>query len=242
MVSPPTQLVRRLLEQEVGARIASVALFEAVQGRAPASLAELVALVDGPLRAVLRRKVEVARADEVIDRISYAIAPESLEMQLPPDEPATVEVSIEDTGPTGLARPKADATASWPTFGSVVSLVVLAAGKSFEGRLATALGDERVVVRTASGRAAVVRMLAEEPALVLVDASDYPRLDPNVVLAACSALPAATTCVLWGSELPFGRQFNELLDERPRPWVTLELREGIAPLLDIVRSRRRVEP
>ena len=52
-------------------------------------------------------------------------------------------------------------------------------------------------------------------------------------------MASTTACVVWGRELPYGRVLAEATEASGRAWITLEKKEGIAPLLDLVRSRRK---
>src|SRR5690606_36584861 len=101
-------------------------------------------------------------------------------------------------------------------------------------------GEQRVAPVTVRSRESLRRALDDRtPALFLVDATDFPAIDPNRVLAAAESLAGTTMCVLWGAELPYGKNLERAIESQAHPWITLALREGIDPLLGLVRSRRR---
>ncbi len=77
--------------------------------------------------------------------------------------------------------------------------------------------------------------LGREPSHV-ADATDFPPFGPSAVVAPSPRLPSTTTGVPWGAELPHESTLARALEGDGRE---VELREGIAPLLDGVRSRRR---
>ena len=45
--------------------------------------------------------------------------------------------------------------------------------------------------------------------------------------------------MLWAPKLPYGKSFQKELTPAVREWLTFDQREGIDPLLDLIRSRRR---
>ena len=85
-------------------------------------------------------------------------------------------------------------------------------------------------------------VLEGAPPIFLLDASDAAPIEAQRLLMTAEQLPDTTVCVLWGSELPYGRTLAKAVAAQQRSWVVLELREGISPLLDLVRSRRKAHP
>lgn len=229
----PTRVLRRTLEQALDSRLASSLLFEALGasgGGVPQSREEVLAVVHGTLRDALARRVGQGEAASIVERIDHALADAY-------DAVATQEVPLDQLA----AQTSPDeATAAFPTDDRAVRVIVVAGGRGFEQRLAVALGERRIAPHTVRSHEGLRQALDDDaPAIFLVDASDFPAIDPAHLLAAGEALPRATTCVLWGAELPYGKNLLRSIAAHERPWTTLELREGIDPLLDLVRSRRR---
>ena len=228
-----TRILRRTLEGALDTRAASAILFEALSAagnRVPQTRAEVLAVVRGPLHEVLARRFAADVAEELVGRIEEELAPRV-------EDPVTLEQPLDELA---AETRRDDATATFHTADGVVPVLVVAAGRGFESRLAVALGERRAAPFTVSSHEALgYAMRDSAPPVFLVDASDFPRIDTRHLLAAGAALPPTTTCVLWGAELPYGKSFARAITTQERPWVTLELREGIAPLLDLIRSRRR---
>jgi hypothetical protein len=229
----PTRIVRRTLEDALETRAASAVLFEALSAagnQVPQTRAEVLAVVRGPLRHALEKRLDVERADEIVAKIEGELLPVY-------EEPRTVELPLDELA----AETRGDeATASYVTADSAVPVLVVAAGRSFTARLAMALGDGRVAPYTISdARALGIALGGTAPPIFLIDASDYPSIDATDLLSSAARLPMTTACVLWGADLPYGRTLARTIAAQKRQWVVLELREGIAPLLDLIRSRRR---
>ena len=101
------------------------------------------------------------------------------------------------------------------------------------------LGENRVATYPTHDKDSFDTAVDEaDPAVVLIDGTDFPSIEARDVLKMFHVLPPTTARVLWGAELPYGRNLIELLEGDARGWVILELKEGISPLLDLVRSRR----
>ncbi len=231
-VSSPTRVLRRALEDALETRAASSILFEALSDagkRIPQTLEEVLEVVRGPLRGVLTRRLGEHQGLALVMRIEAELVPAGGEL-------ATMELSLDELA---AETRREDATAAFPTADRAVPVLIVAAGRAFEHRLAVALGERRAAPTTVTGHDGLRHALSgEPPSIFVVDASDLPAIDPSRVIAAAAAFPATTTCVLWGPRLPYGRRFTAAMAGSARSWLTLELREGIEPLLDLVRSRR----
>jgi hypothetical protein len=75
------------------------------------------------------------------------------------------------------------------------------------------------------------------PAIVLVDASDFPSIEPTDLAAAMGKAGEAVRAI-WGADLPYGQGVLAAAQRLGIPTTPLDRREGIAPLMDLVRSRR----
>lgn len=227
----PTRVLRRTLEESLDTGIVSSVLFEAIGAagnRVPDTMADVLAIVRGPLQDVLTRRLGHELALELVQLLEARL--------VTADGPKTVEQPLD--GLASETRPE-DATAAVPLAERAVRLMVLAGGRGFEHRVGVALGPGRVAPYTVSQTAALAEAHTTEPHVVLVDATDFPPFGPAELLALTQRLPATTARVLWGAELPYGRSVARAVDGADPRWVLLELREGIDPLLDLIRSRRR---
>ena len=232
--SSPTRVLRKTLEDALETHLASTVLFEALGAsgsRIPETLDDVLRIVNGPLRAALTERLDVDGANALVTRIVKQLEP-------PKSEPLTLELSLDNLAEE--TRRGEDATMAFPTASRAVGVLVLAAGGGFAYRLELALGERRVAPETVRGAPALKKALAGDPPAVLVlDGTDFPAIDHQVLVKAAEKLPATTACVLYGAELPYGKSFVKRLGPDQTRWVTLELREGVAPFLDLVRSRRK---
>lgn len=215
------RLVRESLEAVVSPAIVSAVVFEAlaaVGGRLSADPGAVAELVDGPLRHALRARLG-DDADPVIDdalRIVKSVA--------------------------GAARPTgrdADVTRPVVLDARPVIVLVVASGTGFAMQLQAALGSARVTtVPVATLDELTVEARGSEPHIVLIDAADFAPIEPDQLAGALEALPGTTVRAIWGADLPYGGAALRALVARRAPATPLDRREGIDPLLDLVRSRR----
>lgn len=223
-------MLRRALEESLEKHVASTVLFEALgaAGGVPQTVEEVLRVVRGPLRDVLGRKLDAETADGLLGRI---------EAQLQPYDLSTVELPLDEL--VEETRTDADATVQMPTEDRAVPVLVMATSGSFAARLQVTLGERRVDAYWAHDKDSFDEAVdLREPAIALIDGTDFASVDARDILAMFRVLPPTTARVLWGAELPYGRNVIELLGGEASGWVMLELREGISPLLDLVRSRR----
>lgn len=232
MTEAPTRVLRRTLERALETRDASTLLFEALsasENRVPHTLDEVLEVVRGPLRHALEKRLGPEQAAAIVLEIEEALG-------VTFDAVETQERPLDDL--VSETRPD-EATASFPTADRSVRVLVVAGGRGFEHRLEVALGEQRVAPTTVSSHEGLRHALGKEPPPVfLIDASDFPSIDPARLIAAAQALPSTTACVLWGAELPYGKNLARSLERNGRAWIQLALREGIEPLCDVIRSRR----
>jgi hypothetical protein len=103
------------------------------------------------------------------------------------------------------------------------------------------LGDG-VVAPFVVGAASSVRARLEgrgAPDVVLVDATDFPPVEPDELATALATGPSTLVRVLWGADLPYGRGVVAAATARGVALIALERAHGVEPLLDLVRSRRQ---
>jgi len=230
--------VREALEGALSPSITSAVLFEALDSHGsaiPRSRDELLAMIRGPLAEALGRRLDASQAESVLLRIEELLDEE--------DETAPVPRTTSAADPRPRAEPsprERDATTAVPTAREPVSVVVLAAGNAFAHRLGTALGPRRVTARTTADPARLGER-RPTPAIVVVDATDFAAVEPRAVASALRDLPGTTVRLVWGSELPYGRSVTAALFRAGVEHTTCDRNEGIDPLVDLVRSRHRME-
>jgi len=226
----PTRVLRRSLEEALEVHTASTVLFEALGAagsRVPQTRDDVLELVRGPLREILARRLDPARAEDIVAQVVDRIRP----------DPSTVEMPLDDLA---AETRREDSTSSFTTAHEVVSVMVVAASLGFAQRINVAFGTGRVAPWVVSTERELEDALeGQAPPIVIVDASDIPAIPQRVLMRRLAALPSTTACVVWGRELPYGRVLAEATEASGRAWITLEKKEGIAPLLDLVRSRRK---
>jgi hypothetical protein len=132
------------------------------------------------------------------------------------------------------------ATLEVPRDKGAVTVLVIAGSDEFAARLEAALGPARVATRTATTLREVEALTAPSRAssIVLVDAMEFPPVEPVALAGLLGGLPASTVRAIWGADLAYGSVVLSELIGRGLPATPLDRREGIEPLLDLVRSRR----
>ncbi len=121
-------------------------------------------------------------------------------------------------------------------------VLVLAGSRSFASRLAAALGPNVMSSLFASDTAAMKKRIAQvPPAFVLIDASDVPAIDVNHLAEQLAALETEVVKAVWGVDLPYGASVLVAAQRRGITLTPFDRREGIEPLMDMIRSRRAQE-
>ena len=180
---------------------------------------------------MLATRLDPTLAVVLVERIEERLTP-------PPEQLATLELPLEDFMPEEERGD--DSTEPLIRLQAPVTVSVLSEGRGFAQRLLTALGDNRVEPHAHADPRKWPT--PEPPRVVVLDASDFPREGTPASLVEWSeGLPPATVRVLWAQELPYGKSFKRAVGGATHPWVTFSSSEGIAPLLDLIRSRRRGE-
>jgi hypothetical protein len=222
---PELRLVREKLESVLSPGLVQSALFEAlaeVGGRPPTSQAAIVALVDGPLRRALKRRLDDDDLGSLIEEILAAIQL-AFASSPPPNKgrPRDMEVTLEITRGKGA-----------------VGVLVISGTDDLAARLQVALGPSRVAARTCTTREEIETLLhGIAPAIILVDAVEFPPVEPVELAELMAAASRSTVRAIWGADLGYGSVVLGELVERHAPVTPLDRREGIEPLLDLVRSR-----
>lgn len=235
-------MLREALEGVIPPALVTPVLFEALEPYGdllPAGGSGLLEVVRGPLAEVVKRRIGPAAAASVVEHIEQIVRATMSTLEgstSAPFEQPTPIVPIE----RHIHEREREATQQVPLARSAVAVLVVAAGQGFAQRLGAVLG-EGVVAPFVLGAASSVRARLEgrgAPDVVLVDAGDFPPVEPDELAAALDAGPLTLVRVLWGADLPYGRGVAAAATARGIALVALDRAHGVDPLLDLVRSRR----
>lgn len=236
---PDVSVIRRALEGHLSPAATSTLLFDALSeyGRdVPQTMDDMRHLVRGPLAEALARRLDEDQARDLIALI---------EGELEGSGPEILIFRGDSEPPAPPARPlterERDATAAVPVATAPVPVAVIAAGAGFAARLATALGPRRVALRAVHA-VEELGTLPTLPTIVVVDATDFAAIEPARLAEALGKLPSTTAHVVWAAGLPYGRQLTASMQDAHVRSVPIGRTDGIAPLLDLIRSRRRADP
>lgn len=215
------RLIRESLESVVAPQVVSSVIFEALSA-AGGQIAEgaegALAFVDGPVRRALQKRLG-DDADPIVDELARMLS-----QIAPAKRPSARELDV--TREVYLdARP--------------VIVFVISSSSGFADQLQAALGEQRVTTVLVPSLEHLHRHLqVAAPPIVLVDAAEFAPIEPDDLASALVRLPSTTVRAIWGADLPFGGAVLRALVARKVPATPLDRREGIDPLLDLVRSRR----
>lgn len=217
------RLVRERLESVLSPNVAGAALFEALEaaGSSPGSATAAVALVTGPLTDALIPRIGANDTHAIVDEILLALGP-----------------AVQEEQASGRQGVRADTTLEIPLSKAGLPVLVLSAGDEMANQLEGALGADRISaagVKTAMGLRRALDAIA--PGVVIVDAARFPTIEPADVATALAALPRSVLRVIWGSDLPYGSVTSTECARLGVSTTSLDRREGIAPLVDLVRAR-----
>ena len=228
---PELRLVREKLESVLAPDLASSVLFEALaegDGRPPATGEATLAFVEGALRRVLGRRIRGETGTLILTDLTELLTA-IVGPQLTPVSPMHRGKVVRDMDVTfEITRDK----------GAVVVLVV-GGRDALAARLEAALGPGRIATRTVTTQHELEGQLrASFPPIVLIDAMEFPSIEPVALAMLLERSPPGTIHAIWGADLAYGSMLlGELLARRVSA-TPLDRREGIEPLLDLVRSRR----
>lgn len=210
-------MIRDALESVLSPDLAARMLEEAIQvaGRLPESPGDVVALVNGPLRSALTRR-HGAAADDVIDDL--------LRVLVPKEEPR---------------RASSEITRELPLETAQVLVLVLSSSDALGLQIEQALGSDQVATLTYDEHARAEKALGfRPPALLIVDGAAFPMIEPSAMPGLFGKLPPTTVRAVWGTDTPYGGAVLAELADRRTSFTPLDRREGLAPILDLIRARR----
>ena len=214
------KLIRTKMEALLAPRTASAIIFDALASdranEIPDKPAALYRFVTGPLRGAAERRIGAADAKQLIAQLEKALV-------------------------VG-ARPEPEITAGrtleLPIGGGPIQVVVASVDASLAVALRASVGGDRLgvqVVETPTALRGAVRRL--RPELVVLDGTAAISGVLEEIVAAIETLPPTSARLLWGHDHPFGARLAKVLEDRRCEFSRIDHREGVEPLLDLVRSR-----
>ncbi len=184
----------------------------------------ILALVDGPLQTQLTERIGADMAESVLDQLRAMLAA---------------------IGPTGGRRPRKrpsrhdEPTRSLELSSETLPVYVLSGSRAFCEKLGAALGPHVMTPVLSSDAATLAERLDQvPPAFVLVDGSDFPAIEPNELCAKLAELPEELVKAIWGADLPYGMSVLAAAQSTGIHFTPFDRREGVEPLMDMIRSRR----
>ncbi len=224
-------ILREVLEKNMSPANVSAVLFEALSSHGsdvPSTPEALRQLADRSLKPALEKRLDADMVGKLMKMVHEA---------LDDDDDGTPEISIQQATSTPPPRGReADATRAVPTTSTPVPVLVIAGSDAFERRLASALGPARIAPASASTVHDIKRF--RNSAIVLVDATNFPPIEPVDLADELAGLPETTAKVVWGADLPYGRGVVAAIEPIGTHVVSITRADGIDPLLDLIRSRR----
>lgn len=218
MKRPELRLLRDAIEAVLSPELATAAIDEALHAMPNGLMSEgeVIALVDGPLRAALRRRHGDA-ADDVIDDLVAVLV----------ERPPMPQVSSYEV------------TREVPLEAARVFVFVFSSAETIGGELERTLGTQAVAAVTFDDPDRVRKAITfKTPAIVVVDGVSFPTIEPSQMPTLLAGLPPTTVRAVWGTDTPYGASVVAGLTARRATFTPLDRREGIAPILDLVRARR----
>jgi hypothetical protein len=224
-------LIREALEGFIAPEIATALIFDALSEAQtpPASLHETREFVAGPLSQAVRRRLRPDDVTQVI-RIMQGVIDAAIDRD-------GVDVEVEFDPTASSSGIDGGATKPMSTMNMPVPVAVVAEGGSFADRLQLCLGDDRVYAFTVASPAALRKALFSHlPLLAVIDGSASEGADAEELADVLRGIPDSVVPVLWAGETAWGERLRA---HAPRRLVSLDRREGIEPLCDLVLSRYR---
>ena len=226
--APEIRLIRETLEGVLHPATASSVFFEALQetgGALPTSPEEVLALVQGPLTRGLGDRIGEDEARSVLAVLVQMIGA----MASKPNERKPRR------RPSRHEEPTRDLLLNEET----LPVYVLSSRPIFDAQLKAALGPNVMSTVPSSDLETLKDRLSQvPPALVLIDASDFPAIEPTELAEELSRLPSHVLKAVWGADLPYGMSLLDAGQKRGVELTPFDRREGIEPLMDVIRSRR----
>ncbi|MFW5921467.1 MAG: hypothetical protein ACOCUS_06470, partial [Polyangiales bacterium] len=189
-------------------------------GEGPGERRALEQLVRGALSDVLQQRLGAQQGDALASELAKAI--DETPVSGPHRRGQAFELATTIGTQTGPAR-----------------LVVVARGTGLAERLRAAVGADGIAVAPAADPARGGQLAHEMGAsMVVVDTTDVPEGGTDAFVDGLGGLPDDMMVVVWGTGGPEVETMQEELAFCGLRVTTLDRREGIEPLIDLMRAHR----
>ena len=131
---------------------------------------------------------------------------------------------------------RGDVTRSFPVGPQAVQVAVVANGPTLTKSLWERLGPHCILPSHVQDADSLLE--ESSPAVIVIDCSDFPAIEPVPLVVALRTFKDSCTRVLLGADLPYGGPLTEALSIRNVKFVSIPASEGEEPLLDLIRSRQ----
>lgn len=215
--TPELRILREGLEALLSPAEAAAILQEALGGRTVAPGA-------GPVRVLLEGAVQEILAEHLGDGGAR-------------DAVARIRTDLERT--RRGQRERDDPTRNIEVGSEPLPLLILSSSPDLAVALNQTLTSEEIAIASAGDEDTMrARIAHRPPRCVLVDGGSFPRVEPTTLAAILAALPHTTLLALWGADLPYGLAVLAAAQGRALEVTSLDRREGLNPVLDLLRARR----
>ncbi len=220
--APEIRLIRETLEGVLHPSAASTIFFEALQasgGSLPKGTQEAIDMVNGPLRGALEEKL----GDDggvIADQLAMMLSsiPRAVRKRPSRHDEQTKTMQLSD---------------------QTLPVYVLTSSKDLVARLHASVGPKVMSPLLISDALTLrTRMVQLAPSFVLIDASDFPAIEPRELAEELSTLDAKVVKAVWGADLPYGQGVMDAAHQLGFSLTPFDRSEGVEPMLDVIRSRR----
>ncbi|MFK7987000.1 MAG: hypothetical protein AB8I08_13325 [Sandaracinaceae bacterium] len=223
------RLVRETLERVLLPATASTVLFDALQihGKGlPEDIDVCLEFVTGALMDTLSERLGDAEAASIT---------EQLELVLRTIQAASHKQRRDRRRPIS----RHDMPTQAITFSLETRPVfVLSHARHFADQLRAALGPEAITpVLVPDEQTLHDRLSMLSPALILIDAVSLPAIEPDALVKRLRAVPSQIVKAVWGTDVAYGQRLLEASQRHGVSLTPFDRKEGIAPLMDVLRSR-----
>jgi hypothetical protein len=228
--------VRQSLQEELSPVMARAILFDALTRwgpQIPQDRDELTRFVRGALRDVLTRYLRAEDVGVTMLRIEMALA-----VVDHADDPSRVHVPSQRPPPMMDPGLSADTTRALKPIERPVEVLVVSMRPSFSSTIELALGGSLVHTAPAPSILALRAELERDIDIILMDAGDPPPVEPTRLASILNRIGPDTWIAVWGSKLVFGSDLIRTLEAGGVPCIAFAIPEGMAPFVDLVRSRQ----
>ena len=213
-------VIREVLEGTLAPEVAAATLFTALESvdPDPSTRAEWAEFVRQPLREAVRLRSGDEIARDIAARILVILGGH--------DEPPAE---------SGKKRRSQAPTSKFPTTDGPIRMLIVAASPKLARLLKGALGSRIAPMILNDPRRMGVFVDDFDPMLVLVDLTDPPRHVESLPKLS-KPLHESVITAIWDEGSEWGKSLTEAYEREGRRWMWVDRREGVDPLIDLIRA------